>query len=88
MIEKSGLFDREWYLARYPDVARTGLDPIYHYFHFGAAELRNPSLAFDTRNYLDMHPDVEASGLNPLLHFVKFGLREDIVCRGPEQDSQ
>jgi hypothetical protein len=59
MIEKSGLFDREWYLARYPDVARTGLDPIYHYLHFGAAELRNPSLAFDTRNYLDLHPDLE-----------------------------
>jgi hypothetical protein len=32
---KTGLFDREAYVARYPDVAKSGLDPLHHYMRYG-----------------------------------------------------
>ncbi|WP_419825252.1 sulfotransferase family protein [Sphingomonas sp.] len=50
-IELSGLFDRDFYLATYPDVGESGLDPIVHYVTIGAAEGRNPSRLFDTAYY-------------------------------------
>jgi hypothetical protein len=50
-IDRSGLFDRDFYLAEYPDVRASGLDPILHYVTIGAAEGRNPSRLFDTAYY-------------------------------------
>ncbi|MDS0860105.1 hypothetical protein NUV25_20575 [Burkholderia pseudomultivorans] len=46
IIAKSGLFDAEWYLQEYPDVAESGQDPILHYLIFGAKEGRRPSASF------------------------------------------
>lgn len=83
-IERSGLFDRQWYLDRYPDVAKNGMDPVEHYLRFGVAEMRDPTAEFDTRGYLDRYPDVKAAGLNPLLHYVRFGRREGRDC-GPDK---
>ncbi len=34
-LRASGQFDPSWYLAEYPDVARTGLDPAVHYLWIG-----------------------------------------------------
>jgi GT2 family glycosyltransferase len=75
-IARSGLFDREWYLKKYPDVARSGIDPVRHYFAFGAREMRDPSPLFSTRNYLLQNPDVAAAGVNPLGHFALYGQPE------------
>jgi hypothetical protein len=50
-IDASGLFDRDFYLAAYPDVAASGLDAIVHYVTIGAAQGRNPSRLFDTAYY-------------------------------------
>ena len=36
----SQFFDAGWYLARYPDVAAAGLDPLTHFPRFGIAEGR------------------------------------------------
>jgi hypothetical protein len=74
--ERSGLFDREWYLERYPDVARTGLDPVIHYLRRGAREGRDPGPGFDTRAYLVRYPDVARGGQNPLMHFIRHGRSE------------
>ena len=41
-IEKSGLFDREWYWKTYPDVAGVGQDALLHYLQFGGREGRSP----------------------------------------------
>lgn len=76
IICASGLFDREYYLATYVDVARSGIDPLEHYVRYGAAEFRNPSAVFDTRFYLESNPDVLASGINPLTHYCQFGKGE------------
>ena len=40
---KNPLFDADWYLEKYPDVAVLGLDPYAHYLMFGAHEGRNPN---------------------------------------------
>ncbi len=72
-LRDSPLFDREFYLARYPDVALAGMDPLKHYIRHGAADGQDPSAAFDTRRYLAEHPGLLESGVNPLLHFVKQG---------------
>src|SRR5687767_11099465 len=76
VIERSGLFDREWYLKQYPDVAETKMDPIKHYLRYGAAEGRDPNADFSTWGYLDTYPDVSAHGANPFIHYVQYGQAE------------
>jgi hypothetical protein len=34
-LVKTGLFDREYYLAAYPDVAKSGIDPLHHFMRVG-----------------------------------------------------
>jgi len=75
-IAKSGLFERTWYLSRYPDVAAMGVDPVRHYVLFGAKEGRDPSPSFSTLEYLWNNRDVAAAGVNPLLHFARYGAKE------------
>lgn len=73
LVHRSGLFDRAWYLHRYPDVAVLGIDPIEHYLKIGAALLRDPCKNFSTRYYLATNPDVAADSINPLVHYIKHG---------------
>jgi len=75
-LRESGFFDEKWYLKEYPDVAKSGLDPVEHYLRVGVSEGKNPSPNFDTRWYLQCYPDVAAAKMNPLLHYVKFGRHE------------
>jgi hypothetical protein len=51
LIRKSGLFDAEYYLREYPEVARSGMDPVVHYLEIGAEQGKNPSPYFDTAYY-------------------------------------
>ncbi|WP_217524765.1 hypothetical protein [Vibrio metschnikovii] len=81
LIEFSEYFDKEWYLAQYPDVIEDGVEPIEHYLRFGAQEGRNPSAEFNTLWYLKTYPDVAESGLNPLVHFIQYGEREERECK-------
>lgn len=69
-------FRNGWYLAKYPDVALSGMNPAVHYLEYGAKEGRDPTSYFNTLKYLSDNPDVAASGMNPLLHFVLYGARE------------
>ena len=72
-VRKSGLFDAEYYLATYPDVAERNIDPLVHYLEEGARERRNPHPDFDSVFYLEQcrlrgeQPD------NPLLHYIRIG---------------
>jgi GT2 family glycosyltransferase/glycosyltransferase involved in cell wall biosynthesis len=70
------LFDVDWYLTAYPDVARSGVNPLVHYLKNGWREGRNPNGLFDVRWYLEAYPDVSKEGVEPLEHFVKYGWRE------------
>ncbi|WP_321936407.1 glycosyltransferase [Paraburkholderia sp. J8-2] len=86
-------FDREFYLAQYPDVAHLGIDPLRHYLDHGRAEGRAPtpaflgevhdepksSLAFDREFYLRQYPDVAHAGIDPLQHYLDYGIAEGRV---------
>jgi len=76
LIGASDLFDRAWYLERYPDVRSAGVDPVLHYLDNGAAEGRNPSASFDSEWYLQKNPDVRRANLNPLVHYLIYGAKE------------
>ena len=75
-VAASPLFDPDWYLRQYPDVAAAGEDPAHHYVTKGATERRSPGPNFDADAYLTSYPDVAASGVNPLLHYMQFGMAE------------
>lgn len=73
-IRASGLFDADWYLARYPDVSSARYPPLLHYMVHGATEGRSTSPGFDAEWYLARYPDI--AGANPLLHYVDHGRQE------------
>ncbi|MCC6805884.1 MAG: hypothetical protein IT381_00555 [Deltaproteobacteria bacterium] len=71
-----GLFDATFYLDQYPDVRRSGVDPVEHYLERGAAEGRDPHPWFSTRWYCAKYHDIDPSRANPLVHFGISGWRE------------
>ena len=73
LVARSGLFDENYYLGRYPDVAASLIDPLIHYVLWGAFEGRQPHPLFDPTYYLAEYPDVARAGLEPLSHFVSVG---------------
>lgn len=83
IVQASGIFDEEYYRARYPDMADPSVDPLAHYLRHGWLERRNPSALFDTGYYLDNNPEVVGLSENPLLHFCRIGWKE---LRNPSRD--
>jgi GT2 family glycosyltransferase len=77
-IRRSGLFDAEWYLSRYPDVAAVGIDPLEHYCRCGWRRGRDPNRKFSTTLYVIRHPEAAKEG-NPLAHYAR--------CRARERDA-
>jgi glycosyltransferase involved in cell wall biosynthesis/SAM-dependent methyltransferase len=75
-LREQPLLDPAWYLDQYPDISRSKVDPVRHYYYFGVEEGRNPNPYFDTRWYLGEYPDIAGSGCNPLLHFIRHGVSE------------
>lgn len=71
IVRASSYFDAEWYLKKYPDVKRSGVEAALHYLKFGAKEERDPGPKFSTRAYLREHPELLNSSENPLVHFLK-----------------
>lgn len=76
LLEASPLFDSIYYLSSYPEVAKAGINPVYHYLSSGGAMGFDPHPLFNTRWYLDNNHDVVKNGINPLVHFLKHGARE------------
>jgi lipopolysaccharide biosynthesis protein len=70
------LFDADWYIRNYVDVAKSGRDPWAHYLEFGTNENRQPNSYFDAGWYSDFYKDVDQSGLIPFLHYCKVGFKE------------
>ena len=69
-------FDPDWYLARYPDVARAGVDPGDHWVRHGWRDGREPCPLFSSAAYLEANPDVADAGVDPLAHWLDTGWRE------------
>ena len=72
-IERSGLFDRAWYLRQYPGVLRSGTDPIIDYVRHGAEQGRNPNPLFEGEWYLARHPEAGSAGADALVHYIAHG---------------
>ncbi len=87
-------FDREYYLKKYPDVAKTGIDPLEHYKKYGRYEGRFSSstheleCTMDQKDYINRYPDVIKSGLDPIVHYVQQGKAEgkEWIKRGTPKD--
>lgn len=76
-IEKSLLFDANWYLARYPDVKKIHLSPAEHYLRYGWKMGRDPGPNFSTLEYLEKNPSIDPS-INPLLDYIRDGKGKEI----------
>jgi hypothetical protein len=86
-------FDAAFYLARNPDVASAGMDPLEHFLRTGWLEDRDPNARFSVRDYLEANPDVAAANLNPFAHYLtagraegrsprhELGFRYDVIAR-------
>jgi hypothetical protein len=77
------LFDTRWYLDRYEDVRRSGVNPLLHYLGDGFREGRDPGPEFNTRFYLEANPDVREAGTNPLAHYLRHGRQEGRLAAPP-----
>jgi glycosyltransferase involved in cell wall biosynthesis len=73
LLEKSGLFDLQFYRSRYADIAQAGIAALEHFYDFGWREGRCPNFYFDPQWYLQQNPDVQAAGVHPLIHYVTNG---------------
>ena len=83
LVAASALFDRDWYLQNYPDVAMRNQDPLQHFLTLGWRLGRSPSAGFNTQVYLELHQDVAAAGVNPLLHYLLYGQQEGRLLQHP-----
>jgi glycosyltransferase involved in cell wall biosynthesis len=70
-IERSGVFDAEYYREQCRAKRLRVVDPVGHYLRVGAALGLDPHPLFDSRHYLARHPDVV--GRNPLVHYLFHG---------------
>ncbi len=85
-VRKSGLFDAEYYLATYPDVAERNIDPLVHYLEEGARAGRNPYPDFDSLFYLEQCRLRGEQPNNPLLHYIRIGAARGFGTRRDKGD--
>ena len=71
------LFDAAFYMAHYPDVSLSGLEPLYHYMAHGGAERRTPHPLFDPEWYLSQMPGEQLEYLTPVEHYLMLGWRKE-----------
>lgn len=69
-IAGSQLFDADWYAARYPDVALSGLDPAEHYARFGGFLRRDPGPVFPAGFFTDTDRLARTGRANPLIRHL------------------
>ncbi len=75
-ITRSGIFDKEYYLAVNPDLVKGAPFPLVHYLRKGWHEGRKPNLFFDPLFYLHLYPEVAANNAEPLCHYLSEGWRK------------
>ncbi len=88
LILKSGMFDSEYYLRRYTDVAISGMNPLAHFLLYGTEDYRDPGPSFSTSDYLRKNPDAAASGMNPLVHYIRYRGAQSLPQTDEESDDR
>jgi glycosyltransferase involved in cell wall biosynthesis len=67
------------YVARHPDAAAGGENPLVHYVRSGGRSV-DPGPRFDVAFYLARFPEVAASGENPLAYYLARGATDGQIC--------
>ena len=75
-IKKTDLFNEEFYLEQYPNVANANIDPLTHYLFHGGAEGKYPSTKFNGNQYLNQNQTLIKQNINPLAHYILKGKKE------------
>jgi hypothetical protein len=83
-------FDADFYLQKYPDIGKAGLDPLEHYVTSGFSEGMIPFPGFEPKDYQAEHGLSEDD--SPLYHYVIFGRfaherRAECVTPGSEKET-
>ncbi|WP_131800189.1 rhamnan synthesis F family protein [Methylobacterium indicum] len=81
IIKEAGEFSDVYYFSHYPDIMRSGMDPLEHYIKHGYYENRNPSAEFDTWYYKTSYPQHSEGPAAGLLHYIKHGKSAGLRCR-------
>jgi hypothetical protein len=76
LVVRSGFYDEQWYLATYPEVAKSKLSPLRHFLKHGREKGHSPGPRFDAEAYVANNADVAAIKINPLIHYLQFGQAE------------
>ena len=76
VLQRSGLFDEQFYREANPDVGTGEISPLEHYLSVGGFEGRRPNRLFDSAYYLSTYSDVAKAGVNPALHYFLHGALE------------
>lgn len=76
VVESSGLFDREWYVARYPEACERE-DALGHFCREGWRQGFQPNPYFHTAWYAKTYGAEFLPDENPLLHYIRVGEREN-----------
>ena len=69
IIKDSYLFDENYYINKYPDVNRSGMDPLLHYVKQGYKEGRDPCTEFSSNEYKKTFL-MDDDSWNPLTHYI------------------
>ena len=75
-LEKTPLFDRDYYIKNCSDLQYSGMKPCEHYAMIGKFAGCNPNRWFDTVRYR-ISSSID-SDINPLIDYAQRGWREDI----------
>lgn len=79
------LFDRDWYLRTYPDIAAETEDGWTHFVQYGELEGRSPGPGFDAEYYRRTHLPLE--GERPFTHYVAYGRDHGHAPRAMDVDT-
>jgi ADP-heptose:LPS heptosyltransferase/GT2 family glycosyltransferase len=88
LLSRSGLFDAEFYVRAYPEIAKLNIDPLMHYIERGGREGLDPSADFDTAHYLNQCGDPDEKPANPLYHYLTIGIARGLTIaplKNPER---
>lgn len=86
-INKSGYFDKEYYLAKYPEVYGFRYDALTHFIYVGDKLHYNPSSKFNTEKYLKRYWDIEKGKVVTLYHYLLNGIKEKRAKYTDEEES-
>ncbi|MFC4347227.1 glycosyltransferase [Kordiimonas lipolytica] len=82
-LRETGLFQADWYVATYEDVATSGYSPIEHFVRVGEKKGYNPNPYFDQLWYTGRSPAARRFPGPAAVHYARHAWRKD---RSPSKE--